>query len=140
MTREMQHEERDQDQPIRYPTGKYDEAPDDQGFVGGGAGRRSPSQKSSTNRVPNNWRGRLPMPSSWYVLNVPEMVVHGYVGTATCPMHADRGRSFMVNLDGARGTWACPVCGHGDMVGFVMRRFNLRFVDAVRFLIFGRLT
>ncbi len=119
------------------PPGRYDKAPADQGFVGGSAGRRSPSPKSSTNRVPNNWRGRLPMPSSWYALNVPEIVIHNGVGTAPCPMHADRARSFVVNLTGSKGTWSCPVCGHSEMVGFVMRRNGIGFVDAVRHLVLG---
>lgn len=120
------------------PPGKYDDAPaDDQGVVGGGAGRRSPSQKSTTGRLPSNWRGRTPMPWSWYALNVPEIVIFNGVGTAPCPMHADRGRSFSVNLAGAKGTWSCPVCGKGDMVGFAMRRFGMGFVDAVRLLVLG---
>lgn len=121
------------------PPGKYADAPvvHDQGVVGGGAGRRSPSPKSSTNRVPNNWRGRLPMPSSWYALNVPELVIHEGVGSAPCPMHADRQRSFTVDLRGSKGVWTCPDCGKGDMVSFVARRFGVGFVDAVRRLVLG---
>lgn len=122
------------------PPGQNDEAPvvHDQGFVGGGAGRRSPSQKSTTSRLPSNWRGRTPMPSSWYALNVSEIVIHNGVGNAPCPMHADRGRNFTVDVDGSKGVWSCLVCGKGDMVGFVMRRYGMRFVDAVRLLVLGR--
>lgn len=120
------------------PPSQNDEAPvNDQGFVGGGAGERSPSQKSTTGRTPSNWRGRLPMPATWYVMNVPEIVIYNGVGTAPCPMHADRGRNFTVDVAGTKGAWSCPVCGKGDMVSFVMRRHGVGFVDAVRHLVFG---
>ena len=121
------------------PPDKYDDAlivRSDQGVQV--ADRHTLKRNGTTGRLPSNWRGRLPMPSSWYVLNVPEMVVHNHVGTAPCPMHPDRGRSFSVNLAGSKGVWSCPVCGHGDMVGFVMRRFGMKFLDAVRRLVLGR--
>lgn len=99
------------------------------------AGKHTRKSNTTTRKLPRNWRGRLPMPLIWYGLNVPEMVIINGTGAAPCPMHLDKGRSLIVNLSASRGTWACVACGHGDMVGFVMRRFGKSFVDAVRHLV-----
>lgn len=118
------------------PPPGYDEAQgDDLGF--GGAGERAAPANTTTCRLPRNWRGRLPMPMTWYATNVAELVIFNGIGTAPCPMHQDKGRSLIVNLGGCRGTWNCQVCGQGDMIGFAMRRYAMSFVDAVRMLVLG---
>lgn len=120
------------------PPGQNDDAPiaaNDRGAKV--AHRHTVNPNHSTSRLPNNWRGRLPAPATWYALNVPSMVIKDGVGTAPCPMHADTRRSFLVRLDGVRGTWNCPTCGHGDMVAFVMRLHGVGFVAAVRHLVLG---
>ena len=114
---------------------------DDALIAGGDEGVKKGTAKltscsdSNTKRVPSNWRGRLPAPANWFAFNVPCMVIREGIGIAPCPLHADRERSFTVNLTGSKGTWHCTTCGHGDMLGFVMRRYGMKFVDAVRFLV-----
>lgn len=102
------------------------------------ADRLTLKRNGPTGRTPSNWRGRLPMPATWFAQNVPEIVIYNGVGTAPCPMHADRGRNLTVDVAGTKGVWSCPVCGHGDMVGFAMRHYGIAFVDAVRLLVLGR--
>lgn len=120
------------------PPPGYDEAQgDDLGFAGVSAGERFFNWKSTTTKLPNNWRGRLPLPASWFAFNVPSMVIRDGIGIAPCPMHPDRERSFTVNLTGSKGTWQCNVCGRGDMLGFAMRRYGMKFADAVRLLVLG---
>ena len=121
------------------PHAEYGDAPiaaNDQG-VKKAAHQHDFKSNTTTSLLPRNWRGRLPMPMTWYAINVAEMTSFNGIGTAPCPMHQDKGRSLIVNLGGSRGTWNCPVCGQGDMVGFAMRRFAMSFVDAVRLLVLG---
>lgn len=50
-----------------------------------------------------------------------------------CPFHQEKTPSF--KIDPATGLWHCFGCGAGgDVLGFVMRRENLEFPDALRFL------
>lgn len=50
-----------------------------------------------------------------------------------CPFHHEKSPSFHVNP--ATGLWKCFGCGEGgDVFGYVMRRENLEFPDAVRYL------
>ena len=121
------------------PFAEYGDAPiaaNDRG-VNKAADQHNLNPNGTTSRLPRNWRGRLPMPMTWYATNVAEMVAFKGIGTAPCPMHQDKGRSLIVNLSGSRGTWNCPVCGQGDMIGFAMRRFAMSFADAVRLLVLG---
>lgn len=123
------------------PPGRKGEAPtvEGKGFGGqsGVACRRSPSPKSTTSRLPNNWRGRLPAPATWYALNVPSMTVKDGIGVAPCPLHSDAKRSFRVDLTGTKGVWSCPAWGKGDLVALVMRLHGIGFVEAVRRLVIG---
>lgn len=50
-----------------------------------------------------------------------------------CPFHHEKSPSFHINP--STGLWKCFGCGEGgDLFGYVMRRENLEFPDAVRFL------
>ncbi|MCC7426089.1 MAG: DNA primase [Alphaproteobacteria bacterium] len=50
--------------------------------------------------------------------------------TGLCPFHNEKSPSFTVNE--AKGFFHCFGCGaHGDAIGFVMRRENLPFMEAV---------
>lgn len=121
------------------PFAEYGDAPiaaNDRG-VSKAAHQNNLNPNGTTSRLPRNWRGRLPMPLTWYASNVAEMVIFNGIGTAPCPMHPDKNRSLIVNLGGSRGTWNCPVCGQGDMIGFAKRRYDMSFVDAVRLLVLG---
>ena len=122
-----------------FPPSGNDDAPivrSDWG-VNKAADQHNLNSNGTTSRLPRNWRGRLPMPMTWYATNVAEMVVFNGIGTAPCPMHQDKGRNLIVNLGGSRGTWNCPACGQGDMIGFAMRRYAMSFVEAVRLLVLG---
>ncbi len=47
-----------------------------------------------------------------------------------CPFHNEKTPSFTVNED--KGFYHCFGCGaHGDVIGFVMKRENLAFPEAV---------
>ncbi len=50
-----------------------------------------------------------------------------------CPFHHEKSPSFHINP--ATGLWKCFGCGlGGDVFGYVMKRENLEFPDAVRYL------
>lgn len=50
-----------------------------------------------------------------------------------CPFHEERTESFHITRD--RGLYYCFGCGaKGDVIGYVMKRENLEFADAVRYL------
>lgn len=51
--------------------------------------------------------------------------------SALCPFHDDEHPSFSVNLD--TGLWHCHAgCGGGDVYSFVMKRYGVRFSEAVK--------
>ena len=102
-----------------------------------GTAKLTSCRDHSTARLPRNWRGRLPSPLSYFKDAVPNMAISKGIGIGHCPMHTDTRRGFLVRLDGVRGTWNCPTCGHGDMVAFVMRLHGVGFVAAVRRLVLG---
>ena len=50
-----------------------------------------------------------------------------------CPFHQEKNPSF--HVDPSTGLWKCFGCGaSGDVFGYVMRRENLEFPDAIRYL------
>lgn len=53
-----------------------------------------------------------------------------------CPFHDDRkAGSFQVNIaSGAFKCWSCAASG-GDVVSFVMQKYNLSFREALRWLV-----
>lgn len=60
---------------------------------------------------------------------------HGWVNGGRCPFHSDnRPGSFYVNLDS--GGFNCFSCGSkgGDVIAFLMRRDDLAFPEALRYL------
>ena len=112
----------------------------DEGVEGGaekGTAKLTSGKDHSTKRLPSNWRGRTMTPFDFYKSVLPDLVVNGGAATACCRFHPDGRRSLVVDLAGAKGVWACPECGQGDMVGFAMRLFSEGFVAAVRRLVLG---
>lgn len=88
--------------------------------------------------LPDDWRERLPSPSSYYKRHVEKLAPVNSTGWAQgcCPFHEDRVASISVQLNGARGNWHCFAgCGAGDMVEFHQRATGLPFVRAVRDLL-----
>lgn len=95
-------------------------------------------ENGSTDRVPANWRDRLPCPETYYSGRVEKLSKRNGTGWAQgrCPFHDDRDASLSVNLAGDRGHWKCFAgCGQGDMVGFHQRITGLAFKAAVRDLL-----
>ena len=91
-------------------------------------------------RLPLNWRERLPDPESYYRMRVDKLGQRHGNGWAQgrCPLHDDRNASLSVNLDSPRGGWRCFAgCGHGDLLAFHMRLTGLGFADAVGDLVGG---
>jgi len=87
--------------------------------------------------LPRNWRARLPDPTAYYrehAADLSEPDASGWA-SANCPLHQDEDNSLRVNLQGERGGWRCPECGHGDMVGFHLRLTGLPFVASIRDLL-----
>src|SRR6185437_219131 len=105
----------------------------------GGAEMSRHALKSSA-RIPDNWRGRLPDPATYYGQHVAKLGKPNGTGWAqgVCPFHDDHNKSFSACVTGERGIWRCfSQCGGGDMVGFHMRLRGLDFRAAVRDLIGG---
>jgi hypothetical protein len=97
--------------------------------------------RTSTARLPANWRTRLPDPAAYYASHVARLSKPNATGWAqgSCPFHEDRNASLSVHVADERGGWRCfASCGGGDLLGFHMRRTGLAFADAVRDLIGGR--
>ena len=102
------------------------------------AGYRALSGNRNSTRLPDNWRDRLPDPSSYYAENVVKLGKRNAEGWAQgrCPFHVDGDASLSVNLAGLRGCWKCFAgCGAGDLVAFHMRLRGMPFAEAVRDLI-----
>lgn len=91
----------------------------------------------SSNRLPDNWRGRLD-PASYYPRYVQKLTKPNAQGWAqgVCPFHEDRTASMSVQLVGSRGCWRCFAgCGAGDLVGFEQKRTGAGFKEAVAALL-----
>jgi hypothetical protein len=95
-------------------------------------------QQTTTVRIPENWRDRLPHPSEYYGQRIAKLGNangHGYA-VGLCPFHDDHNPSFGVKLTSERGLWCCHAgCGKGDMVEFHQRLTGLDFRTTVRDLI-----
>jgi DNA primase len=54
-----------------------------------------------------------------------------------CPFHAggmERTPSFVIYLE--QNSWHCYSCGEGsDVIGLVMKLQNLKFIDAIKFIL-----
>lgn len=58
--------------------------------------------------------------------------MRGDRGMGRCPFHDDRMPSFSV--DDAKGLWHCHGCGEGgDVFRYVMKRYDMKFYDALKF-------
>lgn len=91
-------------------------------------------------RLPRNWRERMPYPETYYRSRVERLSPRHGNGWAQgcCPFHDDRNASLSVRLDGERGHWRCFAgCGSGDLLAFHMRLTGMQFVQAVRDLVRG---
>ena len=91
-------------------------------------------------RLPLNWRERLPDPETYYRKRIDKLGQRHGNGWAQgrCPLHDDGNASLSVNLDSSHGGWRCFAgCGHGDLLAFHMRLTALGFADAVRDLVEG---
>lgn len=91
-------------------------------------------------RLPSNWRERLPNPTQYYSLLVPNLAEANALGWARgqCPFHRDEANSLTVHVNGPRGAWRCDAgCGSGDLLGFHQRLTGRSFKDAVRDLLEG---
>ena len=109
----------------------------------------SPSRRNGPLRNADQWRPR-DEGSHWStfkdqvdvvsvairLLGEPDRVDGSGRSWWVCPFHEDHNPSFCVTLD--RGTWKCFGCGAGgDAPALVMKRKNVDFVEAVRFLAEG---
>lgn len=87
-------------------------------------------------RLPDDWRNRLPDPTSYYrkrVAKLGKAQVNDWA-QGQCPFHEDRNASLSVNL--SHGGWTCFAgCDSGDLVSFHMRLAGLSFKEAVRELL-----
>lgn len=91
-------------------------------------------------RIPPNWRERLPDPDEYYVRHVGKLTRPNGDGWAQgkCPLHDDHDASLSVQVIGRHGGWRCFAgCGKGDMVAFHMRLRGLDFKPAIRELVRG---
>lgn len=89
-------------------------------------------------RIPANWRDRLPDPGAYYPKFVGKLSRPNGDGWAQgkCPLHDDREASLSVQVVGRHGGWRCFAgCGKGDMVAFHMRLRGCDFKAAVRELV-----
>jgi len=80
--------------------------------------------RSTTARVPENWRDRLPDPAAYYGQRVAKLGKPNGTGWAqgVCPFHDDHNKSLSVCIIGERGGWRCFAgCGGGDLLGFHCR-------------------
>jgi len=97
-------------------------------------------QQTTTVRIPENWRDRLPDPAKYYCQYVAKLGKPNGTGWAqgVCPFHDDHNKSLSVCIKGERGGWRCFAgCGGGDLLGFHSRLRGLDFRAAVRDLIGG---
>ena len=95
-------------------------------------------QQTTTVRIPENWRDRLPDPAKYYCQYVAKLGKPNGTGWAqgVCPFHDDHNKSLSVCITGERGGWGCFAgCGGGDLVGFHSRLRGLDFRAAVRDLL-----
>lgn len=106
----------------------------------------SPAKPTATrhgwqgDRLPRNWRERMPDPERYYRARVDKLGPRHGSGWAQgrCPFHEDGTASLSVHLDNPRGGWRCFAgCGSGDLLSFHMRLTGLAFADAVRDLAGG---
>lgn len=91
-------------------------------------------------RLPRNWRERMPDPETYYRAHVEKLGLRRGNGWAQgrCPFHNDGTASLSINLDSQCGGWRCFAgCGSGDLLSFHMRLTGLAFVEAVRDLVGG---
>lgn len=67
-----------------------------------------------------------------YELQDVTLKKHGWNDGGLCPFHADNKKgSFRINLEtGAYKCFACGAAG-GDIIGFTMALYGLRFVEAL---------
>lgn len=98
------------------------------------------SKPNTSQRLPANWRERLPDPATYYAAYIAKLSRPNALGWAQgrCPFHDDHNASLSVQLVGERGGWRCFAgCGAGDLVAFHMRLRGLAFTDAVADLLRG---
>lgn len=93
---------------------------------------------TTSGRLPERWRDRLPDPAHYYAQHVAKLSRPNANGWAqgVCPFHDDHNASLSVQVAGERGHFKCFACGErGDMVTFHRNRTGLGFVPAVRDLL-----
>jgi hypothetical protein len=91
---------------------------------------------SSRNRLPADWRERLPDPRSYYGGIFEKLIGPNPSGwcSARCVFHDDHHPSLTMSLN--TGQWHCFGCGAGgDLIGFHIRKTRKPFQDAVADLI-----
>ena len=92
-------------------------------------------------RLPGDWRERLPSPTNYYNQHVQKLSKPNAAGWAQgiCPFHDDHNKSLSVGVADGHGGWRCFAgCGAGDLVSFHSRLRGLDFVATVRDLIGAR--
>ncbi|AVP96445.1 hypothetical protein C7S18_04200 [Ahniella affigens] len=92
----------------------------------------------TANRIPQDWRQRLPEAERYYRGQIAKLSKPNGAGWAqgAFPFHEDRNASLSVHT--VSGFWRCFAgCGGGDQVGFHMKRYGLDFRTAVLELIKG---
>jgi DNA primase len=90
---------------------------------------------SGSLRIPDDWRDRLPDPTTYFGQHVAKLNKANAAGWAkcVCPFHDDSNASLSVHIAGG---WHCFAgCGGGDMLGFHQRITGKDFRDAVRDLL-----
>jgi len=93
---------------------------------------------STAGSLPQDWRGRLPNPASYYADALPYLLQPNATGwaQAKCPLHDDTHASLSVNVATDRGGFTCFACGaKGDLLSFHMQCTGLDFRAAVLDLI-----
>lgn len=93
--------------------------------------------KSSTSRVPSNFREHLCAPQDFYRKHIPGLSLSdsSRIASGTCPLCSDRAGTLRIHVTDPRGHWICSIaCGHGDMIAFAQRLLGLDFPNAVRML------
>ena len=91
-------------------------------------------------RIPKDWRERLPHPGTYYAACVVKLGKPNGSGWAQgrCPFHEDRDASLSVQTADPHGGWRCFAgCGQGDLVSFHQRRTGKPFADVVADLLRG---
>jgi hypothetical protein len=72
-------------------------------------GNKQQEAQDRPQRLPANWRDRLPHPSVYYRAHIPGLGKPGLLGWAVgpCPFHSDTNNSLSVHLAEPRGGFRC---------------------------------